>query len=90
MGDCDAGFYCPGGDTVPNPPATPCPIGRHCPVGTSTPLPCEPGTFTNLTQQSSCLTCPAGFYCVPEEQALGMWESCFDKTCVNRCNSAVA
>ena len=72
VGNCDPGYYCPGGDTVPNPVATPCPIGLHCPEGTGVPVPCEPGTYTNLTQQASCLTCPAGFYCVPEEVIQGM------------------
>ena len=72
MGDCDAGFYCPGGDDVPNPVATPCPIGLHCPVGTGTPKPCSNGTFTNFSQASECEICPAGYYCVPEEVVEGM------------------
>lgn len=72
-GDCDPGFYCPGGDSVPNPIATPCPIGLHCPMGSGLPVPCEPGSHTNLTQQSECLTCPAGFYCVPEEVIAGSY-----------------
>ncbi|XP_062603182.1 uncharacterized protein LOC134264959 [Saccostrea cucullata] len=71
VADCDPGFYCPGGDSVPNPVATPCPIGLHCPAGSGSPVPCVPGTFTNLTQQDTCLTCPAGFYCVPEEVIAG-------------------
>lgn len=72
-GDCDPGFYCPGGDSVPNPVVTPCPIGLHCPMGSGLPVPCEPGSYTNLTQQSECLICPAGFYCVPEEVIQGMF-----------------
>lgn len=71
VADCDPGFYCPGGDDVPNPVATPCPIGLHCPAGSGSPVPCIAGTFTNLTQQDTCLTCPAGFYCVPEEVIQG-------------------
>ena len=70
-GDCDAGFYCPGGDDVPNPVATPCPIGLHCPVGSGQPVPCDPGYFTNFTQAPVCLECIAGFYCVPEEVIAG-------------------
>ena len=69
--ECDPGFFCPGGDSVSNPPATPCPIGLHCPQGSPQPVPCEPGTYTNLTQQAECLVCPAGFYCVPEEVVEG-------------------
>ena len=28
------------------------------------PFPCLPGSFTNVTQQTVCMDCPAGFYCV--------------------------
>jgi hypothetical protein len=71
VADCDAGFYCPEGSSVPNPNDTVCPIGLHCPVGTGTPVPCESGTYTNLTQQDACITCPEGFYCVPSEVIVG-------------------
>ena len=71
-GLCNPGFYCPGNNTVGNPTATPCPIGLHCPEGSGVPVPCEPGTFTNLTQMSECLICPASFYCVPEEVIQGI------------------
>ncbi|XP_071505048.1 uncharacterized protein [Diadema antillarum] len=64
---CDPGFYCPPGQSVPNPDDYPCSIGLHCPTGSPLPVPCEPGYFTNLTQAAECLECPAGFYCVPEE-----------------------
>ena len=42
-GDCDAGFYCLEGASVPNNPTAdstggPCPVGHYCPVGTSFPL----------------------------------------------------
>ncbi|XP_023933458.1 uncharacterized protein LOC106181652, partial [Lingula anatina] len=76
-GNCDPGFYCPGGNDVPNPVETPCPIGLHCPTGSGQPVPCPPGTFTNLTQMSECLTCPGGFYCVPEEVIQGNSSSGF-------------
>jgi len=68
---CDPGFYCPGGDSVPNPISTPCPIGLHCPLGTGSPVPCDPGYYTNLTQKDTCIVCPPGFYCVPEEVVSG-------------------
>ena len=71
VGDCNPGFYCPGGNDVPNPVETPCPIGLHCPGGSGQPKPCDPGTFVNFTQADSCLECPAGFYCVPEEVIQG-------------------
>jgi hypothetical protein len=49
-GDCDPGFYCLEGASVPNNPTAdatggPCPIGHYCPSGTSFPLGCEPGTY---------------------------------------------
>lgn len=62
-GDCDAGYYCPGGDTVANPTDTICPRGRYCPQGSATPTPCPEGTFSNatgLTQESECTSCTAG------------------------------
>ena len=33
-GDCDPGYYCPGGDTT-NQPATECAAGEYCPAGSS-------------------------------------------------------
>lgn len=71
VAECDPGFYCPGGDSVPDPLATPCPIGLHCPQWSATPVPCDPGTYANMTQAPDCLICPAGFYCVPEEVEAG-------------------
>ena len=49
-GDCDAGFYCLSGASVPNNPTLdstggPCPVGHYCPVGTSYPPGCASGTY---------------------------------------------
>ena len=74
MGDCDPGFYCPGGVDVPNPVAYPCLIGLHCPSGSALPVPCNPGYYTNMSQASECLVCPEGFYCVPEEVVAGNFD----------------
>ena len=71
VAECDPGFYCPGGNDVANPVETPCPIGLHCPQGSGKPKPCEPGSYANFSQAPSCLICPAGFYCVPEEVVQG-------------------
>ena len=65
---CDAGFYCLRGAKVGNPDGSnatggPCPVGSYCPPGTGTPKGCEPGTFTNLTGQTTCQPCCAGYYC---------------------------
>jgi len=62
-GDCDAGYYCPGGDTQPNPAETVCPPGRYCPQGSDTPTPCPAGTFSNESMnmmESDCTNCTAG------------------------------
>ena len=75
-GDCDPGFYCPGGNDLPNPIDTPCPIGLHCPTGSSLPVPCQPGYFANFSQAASCVICPAGYYCVPEEVIEGNNATC--------------
>ena len=70
VADCDEGYYCPGGVSVSAPTEYPCPIGLHCPEGSSLPVPCTAGTFTNLSLQASCMTCPDRYYCVPEEVRL--------------------
>ncbi|KAM8904697.1 uncharacterized protein AB9W97_008232 isoform 6-T6 [Spinachia spinachia] len=66
-GLCQAGFYCPGGDTT----ATDsegglCPPAHYCPEGSASPVPCPAGAYTNLTGQPVCSHCPAGYYC-PEK-----------------------
>lgn len=54
------GFYTPGSEGGLCPPA------HYCPGGSASPLPCPAGTYTNLTGQSLCSRCPAGYYC-PEK-----------------------
>ncbi|KAM6987470.1 uncharacterized protein LKV04_010315 [Tautogolabrus adspersus] len=66
-GLCQVGYFCPGGDTA----ATGsegglCPPAHYCPEGSERPLSCPAGTHTNLTGQSACTRCPAGYYC-PEK-----------------------
>ena len=64
-----SGFYCPGGAKQPEPPsepvdwAKPCEPGYYCPTGTGNQLPCEPGTYNNLSLQIACEPCPAGYQC---------------------------
>ena len=43
-----------------------CTIGHSCPSGSSAPVPCAAGTYNNVTGQSSCPQCPAGYYCVAQ------------------------
>lgn len=40
-----------------------CPPAHYCPEGSAGPVPCPAGTYTNLTGQSVCSRCPAGYYC---------------------------
>lgn len=48
-GLCNAGFYCPGAATQPDPPSTECPAGFYCDQGSATPTPCPAGTFSDTT-----------------------------------------
>ena len=63
-GFCHAGFFCAGGDFLPN--AVQCSRGHYCPEGTSVEQRCPPGTFSNVTGSRSfndCIPCTAGYYC---------------------------
>ena len=63
IGNCSAGYYCPGGDSEPAPANTICTPGHFCPEGSATPTPCLVGSFSNttgLTQASDCLPCTPG------------------------------
>ena len=72
-GLCDAGYFCAAGSTTNTPTGLPeqgnasvCTAGHFCLEGSPLPIPCEAGTYSILTQQSSCITCPAGYYCPPQ------------------------
>ncbi|KAM6933259.1 uncharacterized protein FYW49_001626 [Xenentodon cancila] len=66
-GPCQAGSYCPGGDTTSTgSEGGLCPPSHYCPEGSARPMPCPAGTYTNLTGQPVCSRCPAGYYC-PEK-----------------------
>nr|XP_054760935.1 neurogenic locus notch homolog protein 3-like [Lytechinus pictus] len=65
---CDPGFYCHYGSSYPNPigddiTGAPCPVGTYCEEGSSEPIGCPAGTYNEITQQSECQPCPAGWYC---------------------------
>ncbi|KAJ8397174.1 hypothetical protein AAFF_G00440080 [Aldrovandia affinis] len=65
-GPCREGHYCPGGDSSSTGPGTGrgvCPVAHYCPPGSATPLPCPAGSYSNLTGQSLCSSCHAGYYC---------------------------
>ncbi|XP_027136118.1 uncharacterized protein K04H4.2-like [Larimichthys crocea] len=71
-GPCQGGYYCSHGNKSPQPfsqaagEGGPCPAGHYCPEATVHPLPCPPGTFSNLTKlvsQEDCQPCLPGYYC---------------------------
>ena len=54
-GDCNAGYYCPGGSNTSTPLSLSgsmgdtCTLGHYCPAGTANPLACAPGTYADRT-----------------------------------------
>lgn len=51
-GDCDAGYYCPGGDDT-NTPTTACVAGEFCPAGSSLNTKCPAGTYSASANAAS-------------------------------------
>ena len=67
---CPSGFYCPN-STMTSYDQFLCTRGHYCGVGTITPLPCQPGTFSNSKGNKvirDCLSCTAGNYCSTQGQ----------------------
>ena len=62
-GYCSAGWYCDGGDDTSTPPGQACTVGHYCPEGSIVPVVCDPGFYQDAIQQSTCIECPAGYYC---------------------------
>ena len=69
---CASGYYCGIGSFSDRPGFISnqtnqifgyCQEGQYCPGDEPAPLPCEIGTFTNLTHQSKCEDCPRGYFC---------------------------
>ena len=68
-GECPPGHFCPLGTVTPRP----CGAGKFCPgndltgrLGATSALPCEEGTYSNVTMLSSaadCSSCPEGHAC---------------------------
>ena len=62
-GECDAGFYCPGGQDARDPALFSCTAGHYCLLGSANPEPCPNGTFSNTTgnyELANCLPCSPG------------------------------
>lgn len=63
LGNCQAGYYCPMGQTEANPVVFICTPGHYCEEGSGTPTQCPIGTFSNATGNSNvtdCKPCTAG------------------------------
>ena len=72
--DCDVGWFCPAGSTVPQPPGNECLAGHECPQPSSAEVPCASGYYQPDVGQGSCFNCPPGMYCdqneaIAEEQS---------------------
>jgi len=62
-GDCDIGYFCPGGNTSPRPSGNRCPKGQYCVAGSKAAVDCDAGTYQDSEGQGSCIPCPKGFFC---------------------------
>ncbi|CAG9331890.1 unnamed protein product [Blepharisma stoltei] len=66
---CDAGYYCFAGSRWQRPYIIDsthtqyCAAGEYCLKGSYEPTDCPSGTYQDLDYQSTCNTCPAGYYC---------------------------
>jgi len=61
--DCSAGYYCPEGQTAPNPVAYQCTSPKYCPPGSGSPIECPPGFYNDENVKGNCKDCPKGSYC---------------------------
>lgn len=71
---CDAGFYCIGGSSRPEPTddttGSRCPAGGYCVKGTPAPAACDPGQYgpyVGARSLADCIPCKPGFYCLGED-----------------------
>jgi hypothetical protein len=69
-GDCDAGFFCSNGSSLPNPVALAfgdiSPKGFYAPAGSAQPMPCPAGTYNpseGKVTLSDCISCDVGHFC---------------------------
>eukprot|EP01135_Chromosphaera_perkinsii_P006890 Nk52_evm45s621 gene=Nk52_evmTU45s621 len=73
-GPCAAGYWCIAGSDTPTPTGAkpevggPCKPGHYCLEGTIEPTTCPTDTTRvdpGAQQKSDCISCPAGFFCIP-------------------------
>jgi hypothetical protein len=71
-GLCLPGYYCPTGQSEPEPLSYPCTVGHRCGLGTAAPQACPAGTYQDATGKPSCMDCPPSHLCdVPGISSLG-------------------
>ena len=67
-GPCSDGYYCLGGASFATPLGNVtgdiCPQGSFCVNASTFPIECPAGTYNDRHGQSSCSSCPAGYYCL--------------------------
>ena len=56
-GKCSAGYFCPSGQSRPDPPEFLCWAGYYCVEGRGTAEPCPSGTFSNSTGNTNVTNC---------------------------------
>lgn len=79
-GLCDAGYYCPPGQTEANPSAFECPAGYYCPEGSATFTACPIGTFSNSTGNTNVTDCKP---CTPG-MTIMKWNTWSSRSCKKR------
>ena len=77
-GLCTGGYYCPGGQSSPNPTQYICPSGNYCPEGSGSPMICPAGQYQTAQGKDFCELSPAGSYTTggPGADALGQTFPC--------------
>ena len=60
---CRAGFFCAEKSTDYQPSDAKCSVGNYCPEGSAVELKCPAGKYQDKENQSTCKTCPPGYYC---------------------------
>lgn len=91
LDQCDKGYFCPSGQSVPNPVGFECWAGYYCPRGSATPTPCPMGTFSNSTgntNMTDCRNCTPGKFIYSREIQMSLRQKykilIFD-VCLNGC-----
>ena len=69
-GDCDGGYYCPGGQETATPATHQCTLGHYCPVGSLEQVPCPAGEYQDQPTQVLAYTSVSGQSCTQSNTML--------------------